>query len=478
MRYINADGKESRAFRQGFSFANGYALAYSLQGPPVLIDQTFYTLPLEGYIHARVDSDKVVVLLTSGIETQFFALGSAAVAKRNYLMLTSFRNGVALTAEPSGSGYRVDRLDKSGNVLASLDVPENETANNCRGYGLLISDSKTDKPKYALTSDFRKIPLTYDSVGQFENGNAVVAKNKKLGLINLNWEEVVAPQFTYIDEEGHYARTFSNMGLWGVIDLKTKKASTARYGKIESFGEFGEHVTYVPEFESYIDSYGKLYRGKKPITALEKAEKRELEKYEHAFDTPLTNDLGKEIWDKTTYNAKRIDAMNQQGLLDINKLVRWSKGEDELPLVVAVKQKNTWMFNHFIRLGADVTKLSGSGIGLPTHYYVMREMASCPSKGCRDEFYNMLETLLNTNNSNINQQFGSMKSTMLHVAAERKLELRVIELLLKHGADSSLKDGTSQTPYEYVKSMRKSYVEWLGEEYVINLMTLLKPEKK
>jgi hypothetical protein len=75
--------------------------------------------------------------------------------------------------------------------------PTYEIMNNNYELNLIIVQLN-NKSGFITADGTIKIPLIYDSVGQFENGYSMVGQNKKIGIIDINGEVIIPIKYDYI----------------------------------------------------------------------------------------------------------------------------------------------------------------------------------------------------------------------------------------------------------------------------------------
>lgn len=481
--YVNYKGEKSSPYKVGGFFENGRAEFYDksyltgVGNVPGILYKDFSKNVLLKYAIAYNETDNMMVLQGGDIKFSYLDLSTLKFLPNKYKVASNYVKGTALVLA-DGPIQRTDtvlKIDKTGKELAKYPLQADDFPRWKMNKDIVIYSLSSGKPKFVLTNDFKQIPLSYDTIEMFRHGYAVVRKNGKQGLINDTWEEVFAPQFDFISSKGKYARVYVLNNKGGVLNLDARKIYPARYSKISGFVDDGELYCYIPDGDFYVDFNGVEYKTKQ-LSVLEIAEKRESEKFNSPFAEPLSDDLGKEIWDKARYNPIRIDSMIRKGV-DINKPVNWSKESGDLPLVVAIKQRNLSMFYHFMRLNADVTKLNGINgggrYGLPVPYYILSGMRYDSRN--MSEYKAMLEEVLKKYQTHINNLYGSTQQTLLHEAITSYLDLSVIEMLLKYGANKTVKDGYGRTAYDTLKEYKKNIKEYKGEEYLSALINLVKP---
>lgn len=96
--------------------------------------------------------------------------------------------------------------------------------------------------KYLKYFDLEKLPLrerlclVYDSVGQFDNGFAEVCKFDKMGLVDNDGNEVIAPIYEIFrkPKEGRIAVKKTNL-KWGFVDLKGNARCSFIYDSVRDY---------------------------------------------------------------------------------------------------------------------------------------------------------------------------------------------------------------------------------------------------
>lgn len=89
----------------------------------------------------------------------------------------------------------------------------------------------------------------------YENGLAIIVKNKKFGLINQDGVEVIAPKYSELMWLNKGLLSFLNDSLWGVINLNEKIIVPAKYLEI-SYADNFIHC-YTNQHHSIFDVSGK-----------------------------------------------------------------------------------------------------------------------------------------------------------------------------------------------------------------------------
>lgn len=151
-----------------------------------------------------------------------------------YDRVDQFKDGFAIVTLNNDNQYEKGIIDKKGNVVIPIKLKSVTNINENR----FIGEGYNNYIYIYNEKGFVVNVLDYDSVSEYNNGYSGVSKRDKLGLIDINGKEIIAPKYSvlysasnvYKESKGLYI--FEEKEKYGVIDNNGKIIVKPIYDRI------------------------------------------------------------------------------------------------------------------------------------------------------------------------------------------------------------------------------------------------------